>query len=91
VRHDLHGGFAPKRPIRLAPTDLVRDASGHSSLTITKTYLHARADSLDHGVVRRSAARTSRSSKALRRSDVTHDLTHGDASPGATRRGNSLI
>jgi integrase len=45
--HDLRGEFASMMAESGVPTHLVRDTLGHSSLTMTNTYLRSRTDSLD--------------------------------------------
>jgi integrase len=45
--HDLRGEFASMMAESGVPTHLVRDTLGHSSLTMTNTYLRSRTNSLD--------------------------------------------
>lgn len=53
--HDLRGEFASQLAESGVPIQGVRDALGHSSTTMTSTYLRSRSDSLDDAYKQRTA------------------------------------
>ena len=63
--HDLRGEFASQLAESGVPSQGVRDALGHSSTTMTSTYLRSRSDSLDEAYKQRTAHRASQAMKRV--------------------------
>lgn len=63
--HDLRGEFASQLAESGVPIQGVRDALGHSSTTMTSTYLRSRSDSLDEAYKQRTAHRARQAMKRV--------------------------
>ena len=63
--HALRGEFASQLAESGVPIQGVRDALGHSSTTMTSTYLRSRSDSLDDAYKRRTAHRARQAMKRV--------------------------
>jgi integrase len=83
--HDLRAEFASQLSESNVPIEQVRDALGHSTITMTNTYLRTRLGALKQAYQRRSQQQARKRLKVVRGNGP--QLAHGDSN--ASRAGSS--